>query len=186
MKKFPLISGHISIDLVNTEIVSHGKRRDHLVKGPDLMDWLDEMKTNNPYINKKFLDDVGEETLSVLNGLRRCRLFLRKCFEDIAEGRDDSRKLIDYSEKQVQICPVSLKMVDNHLYPCPIGKPEDAILSLIAIDVLKLIEADELRFIKHCANSECVLLFIDVTGRRKWCSMKICGNRMKAARRRNS
>ncbi|WP_425203523.1 CGNR zinc finger domain-containing protein [Priestia megaterium] len=27
-----------------------------------------------------------------------------------------------------------------------------------------------------------MLLFIDLTGRRKWCSMKICGNRKKVAR----
>ncbi|HDR6823126.1 TPA: CGNR zinc finger domain-containing protein, partial [Bacillus thuringiensis] len=29
---------------------------------------------------------------------------------------------------------------------------------------------------------DCVLLFIDKSGKRKWCSMKICGNRKKVAK----
>ena len=56
------------------------------------------------------------------------------------------------------------------------------LLSLIAFDVLMLIEENKLRFLKRCSNPDCVLLFIDEGGRRKWCSMKICGNRKKVAR----
>ncbi|MGX6988867.1 CGNR zinc finger domain-containing protein [Leuconostoc fallax] len=29
------------------------------------------------------------------------------------------------------------------------------------------------------ANPKCVLLFVDESGRRKWCSIQICGNRHK-------
>ncbi len=38
--------------------------------------------------------------------------------------------------------------------------------------------------VRKCANPECVLHFQDVsrTGRRQWCSMTACGNRLKARR----
>ncbi|MFI9815130.1 CGNR zinc finger domain-containing protein [Saccharothrix variisporea] len=38
--------------------------------------------------------------------------------------------------------------------------------------------------IRKCANPDCVLHFVDTsrTGRRQWCSMTVCGNRLKARR----
>jgi predicted RNA-binding Zn ribbon-like protein len=38
--------------------------------------------------------------------------------------------------------------------------------------------------VKHCQNPDCVLWFFDTTrnGTRRWCSMAVCGNRMKARR----
>ena len=35
--------------------------------------------------------------------------------------------------------------------------------------------------IRECANPACVLFFQDRTGRRRWCSMAVCGNRAKVA-----
>ncbi|WP_121101274.1 CGNR zinc finger domain-containing protein [Litorimonas taeanensis] len=37
--------------------------------------------------------------------------------------------------------------------------------------------------IKQCANPSCILTFKDTSksGRRKWCSMEVCGNRAKVA-----
>jgi len=35
--------------------------------------------------------------------------------------------------------------------------------------------------IRKCANPACVLFFQDRTGRRRWCSMAVCGNRAKVA-----
>nr|WP_281975109.1 CGNR zinc finger domain-containing protein [Halobacillus litoralis] len=34
--------------------------------------------------------------------------------------------------------------------------------------------------VKNCENPTCLALFIDKKGKRKWCSMSVCGNRMKA------
>ena len=50
-------------------------------------------------------------------------------------------------------------------------------------DFVNLREATPDR-IRKCANPECVLHFQDVsrTGRRLWCSMTACGNRLKARR----
>lgn len=50
-------------------------------------------------------------------------------------------------------------------------------------DFLRL-RADHPDRIRKCANPDCVLHFVDTsrTGRRQWCSMTACGNRLKARR----
>jgi predicted RNA-binding Zn ribbon-like protein len=43
---------------------------------------------------------------------------------------------------------------------------------------------EELTRIRHCADSRCSNVFLDGTrnGRRRWCDMRLCGNRAKASR----
>ncbi|MFD9593313.1 CGNR zinc finger domain-containing protein [Kitasatospora sp. NPDC059973] len=50
-------------------------------------------------------------------------------------------------------------------------------------DFLDLLARGALR-IKKCAHEACILHFFDTSqnGRRRWCSMAVCGNRAKAAR----
>jgi hypothetical protein len=54
---------------------------------------------------------------------------------------------------------------------------------LAAANLLDLLDASPDR-VKHCENPDCVLWFFDTTrnGTRRWCSMAVCGNRMKARR----
>ena len=54
---------------------------------------------------------------------------------------------------------------------------------MAAAKLLDLLEQAPDR-IKHCENPTCVLWFFDTTrnGTRRWCSMAVCGNRMKARR----
>ncbi|WP_405018597.1 CGNR zinc finger domain-containing protein [Kitasatospora sp. NBC_00070] len=54
---------------------------------------------------------------------------------------------------------------------------------LAADDYLALLRQGAHR-IKRCAHENCILHFFDTSqnGRRRWCSMAVCGNRAKAAR----
>ncbi|WP_157800115.1 CGNR zinc finger domain-containing protein [Sporolactobacillus pectinivorans] len=185
MEKFPLISGHLALDLVNTQTMSHGKIRDHILNETDLTDWLFASKGYVPFIDDHYLEKIRKESFAVLDDLKNYRSFLRKCFEDAVNGRDVSERLVKCSEQKIDACPLTLRMISQHIHPYPVGGCRESLAALISVDVLKLIEDDQLRFMKCCANPECMLLFIDRTGKRKWCSMKRCGNRMKAARYRN-
>lgn len=46
----------------------------------------------------------------------------------------------------------------------------------------ELLTSDALRRVRACAGPGCGWLFLDPTGRRRWCVMSICGNREKARR----
>ena len=48
-KQFPLISGNLSLDLVNTELVRRGQRYDLLITDEDVLEWLHVIKVNLPF-----------------------------------------------------------------------------------------------------------------------------------------
>jgi predicted RNA-binding Zn ribbon-like protein len=59
----------------------------------------------------------------------------------------------------------------------------DWLLAAIARSAAEILAEGSKARIRRCANPECELLFCDQsrTGRRRWCSMAICGNRQKVA-----
>ncbi|MDH6127604.1 CGNR zinc finger domain-containing protein [Kitasatospora sp. GP82] len=64
-----------------------------------------------------------------------------------------------------------------------VDSPEWLAAWLAADDYLGLLQQGAHR-IKRCAHPSCILHFFDSSqnGRRRWCSMAVCGNRAKAAR----
>lgn len=179
-KIFPLLSGHVSLDLVNTEIVKRGVRHDLLVTESDWEHWFKVMQDSNSLYAYQF-----EEKRILSHGLpalKELRAFLREGFEQIADGKQLDEKWISHLEDLNKQAPLSFRFITGMLLPVPVGSAVDAILSLIAFDTLQLLARGEKLHLHRCANPDCVLLFIDTTGRRKWCSMNICGNRTKVAR----
>ena len=65
--------------------------------------------------------------------------------------------------------------MDHHL---------DSVLWPVARSAAELLLSDELPHLRMCAAEDCAWLFLDRTKnqRRRWCDMKICGNRVKARR----
>lgn len=178
-EQFPLISGHPSIDLVNTEVVRRGVRHDLLVTESDLKHWLTTMQETGNLIGIQIDDKWCSDTLHCV---RELRTFLRNGFEQIAGKQTLESNWQLHLEEIIQRAPFSYKIVRGNLIPVPIGIPTDALASLVAYNALQLFASNALFNLHHCTNPDCVLLFLDKSGRRKWCSMKICGNRTKVAR----
>ena len=55
-------------------------------------------------------------------------------------------------------------------------------LLALAWQARTLVEADEHRYVGRCPGNGCGWLFVNPTGRRRWCVMSVCGNRAKARR----
>ncbi|WHY99555.1 CGNR zinc finger domain-containing protein [Peribacillus simplex] len=180
--KFPLISGNLSLDLVNTELVSRGQRQDLLLSERDVLDWLAVIKGKNSFWDNQLALKIKERIQQVFVDILEMRTILRKQFEFIADGNMIPDEFIAFLEYKIEKSPFTYKLMDQKLVPIPVGEAEDILLSYIAFDTLTLIEENKLSSLKRCSNNDCVLLFIDESGRRKWCSMKICGNRKKVAR----
>ena len=174
--KFPLVSGDISLDLVNTEVVRWGQRYDLFKNSEDILDWLYVVKEDNSFWNEQLFIKINERLSQVTSNILEMRKVLRKEFEAIADQQDISNHFITFLESKIEKAPFTYKLMENNLIPFPIGEIEDVLLALIAFNTLILIEENKLISLKRCSNSECVLLFIDLSGRRKWCSMKIRGN----------
>lgn len=58
-----------------------------------------------------------------------------------------------------------------------------SLLEPVATALVQLLVQGDVRQIRQCEAHDCTLRFLDVTksGRRRWCSMAVCGNRMKVA-----
>ncbi|MDA1772343.1 CGNR zinc finger domain-containing protein [Bacillus cereus] len=181
-KQFPLISGNPSLDLVNTELVRRGQRYDLLITNEDVLEWLYVIKVNLPFWNEKTLIGIQKRMDQVTSSILEVREVLRKQFEAIADQQEISNDFITYLEKQIEKAPFTYKIIEQQLVSIPVGEIEDVLASLIAFDALTLIAENKLISLKRCSNPDCVLLFIDKSGKRKWCSMKICGNRKKVAK----
>lgn len=69
--------------------------------------------------------------------------------------------------KKIEKSPFTYKLSDQKLFPIPVGEAEDILQAYIAFDSLTLIEKNKLSSLKRCSTDDCVLLFIDESGRRK-------------------
>jgi predicted RNA-binding Zn ribbon-like protein len=179
---FPLISGHLSLDLTNTLVVRRTICCDLLRTTADLAQWFAAVREVDPEYEHQALFDVAY-TEQDLDELRQLRTLLRQGFEPSEPNIVDSPLGLHVKwESLIQQAPLTYKLTSGKLIPTPIGRPLDALCSLIAYDALQLLSSGDFATIRRCANPDCVLLFMDTTGRRKWCSMKLCGNRAKVAR----
>ena len=178
--QFPLVTGHPSIDLVNTEVMRRGNRHNLLATKDDLRRWI-ETSIETGGVHPESLPE-GCDTGEALRDLLVLRELLRRGFERFADGREPEAGWKDELEAQVARAPFAYRVSGAILVPVPQGPPADALVSLVAVDALRLLAEGKLKTLRRCANPDCVLLFMDASGRRKWCSMKVCGNRTKVAR----
>jgi predicted RNA-binding Zn ribbon-like protein len=60
----------------------------------------------------------------------------------------------------------------------------ESVLWPIARAAADLLMSDQIVYLSMCASEDCAWLFLDQTKnhRRRWCDMKVCGNRVKARR----
>ncbi|MDQ0859381.1 hypothetical protein QFZ72_002860 [Bacillus sp. V2I10] len=109
--KFPLISGYLSLDLVNTEIVRRGQRQDLLLSEEDLMEWLHVIKEENSYWDDPLFLKVQERIGQVLLCILEMRTVLRDYFELITDGQPFPDQFIAFLEKTVEKAPFTYKLM---------------------------------------------------------------------------
>ena len=71
--------------------------------------------------------------------------------------------------------------MEDHANPQP---ALDAVLWPIARSAADLLVSDHLPFVRACSSKTCQWLFVDTSKshRRRWCNMRLCGNRAKVRR----
>ena len=181
LKNSQFISNSMSLNLVNTEENRRGKRHDLLVNDQQVSHWLEIMFSERVILTEQF-SQTNQYTHEEVSALRELRSILQNGFQDIADGLQVDEQWVDTLESYTNKAPFTFVIKENRLLPIPSGTYANAVLSLIAYETLELLVSGKLVTIQKCSNPKCIWLFMDATGKRKWCSMKICGNRMKVAR----
>jgi predicted RNA-binding Zn ribbon-like protein len=85
------------------------------------------------------------------------------------------------AHQHLQWCPTTQKL--TWVWRSPDIEPQRP-LWLLAIQTSNLLMSDEMTRLRSCECDTCRWLFLDTSKNhsRRWCDMKICGNRMKARR----
>jgi predicted RNA-binding Zn ribbon-like protein len=185
---FLFVANHPSLDFINTEMIIEGHRTDLLEKWPDLIAWLKQAK---------FLSlNEGEETAAgvdaveggkLLTEAKAFRMVLRHMAERIVARKPVPPSAIDAINRLLSQRPGYAQLVrlnerfEQHFHSSVQGSAQ--LLALLAEAASDLLCTGNLSFVKKCRNHACILYFYDTSKNhaRQWCSMSICGNRMKVA-----
>lgn len=164
----PLPNEPLALDLLNTQFVADGQPRDLLGTEGDLRDWL--RVTGHPRA------PADEAALARLIGARsairavverpRARVARETLNGVLERGRLVERLVASGPERGLEI-----------------DDERDRVPWSAAQNLLELLREGP-DSIRRCGNPDCVLYFYDRSRsrRRQWCSMAVCGNRMKARR----
>lgn len=179
--QFTTYATSLSINFLNTVQMRHHAIVDLLQTNEDVVLWGEKMvegKEMHPVQYDKIYKDGVFDLLRIRHFRSKCREIIRHILQE--PGEDES--FWPFFEERIGLSPLSFQVAGEQLIAIPEKSETDGLLSLLSFDFLKIKEAGQMKRIKKCANEACIALFIDHSGRRKWCSMQECGNRDKVRR----
>ncbi len=184
---FLFVGNHLALDFLNTQPVQNGEPMELLSDFSALLRWfqaaglLNSRKMAN--LQRQTRDSVaGRRTL---DAMRQFREKLRKEILAWEAGADLRRATVDELNRLMETHPMHSKLqATGNVHSLePRFEPQHPgdLFAPLAQSVANLFaEADRNR-VRKCG--QCVLHFYDTSrkGTRRWCSMQLCGNRLKVA-----
>jgi predicted RNA-binding Zn ribbon-like protein len=182
---FELIAAHPALDLVNTldwRFRQQGPE-DLLTSYDDLLRFTQESGMLKPAQIPQYRQADGARVL------KRC-IELREAIAEILyaglDGGGPAAASLRTLERSIKAARLQQRLrrkegqLEWHWRENDAGLPLWA-LSMSASDLML---SDEIHKVRACDNPECRWLFLDTSKNhtRRWCDMKVCGNRMKARR----
>ena len=176
---FLLVGDHLALDMLNTQAALGEKKLEFWKTGEDVADWC--RRTGVAPVA-----DMPEKALDDL-------------LADATELRGIARRLVEQRKASEPIDPAPLNRYLHahrsapHIEVDAEGKvqmrrtsTEDAraqVVGALAESVAQLLAEGDFALVKQCEHPNCILWFYDRTKahRRRWCSMTLCGNKVKAA-----
>jgi predicted RNA-binding Zn ribbon-like protein len=191
------LAGDVALDFLNSVATPVDVAVDWLNDGEGLLSWLSEAQLVPPAVLRQVRSQFPAPEL---NGVAEQARYLRQWFRSFVRKhqgrpltRDDFRKLerlnrlLERDEAFSQIAPAT-GADDNTLEMRIVRKwrSPEALLFPIAEALARFVCSEDFTHVKACEGPACTLFFLDQTRSRarRWCSMAICGNRVKQAAHR--
>ncbi|MGD7007011.1 CGNR zinc finger domain-containing protein [Metabacillus sp. 84] len=178
------LGGTSWINLVNTIYISNKQEIDILATESSAFQW---MKENNLLRESDIVALEKKELLdSLIVELRSIRTLCTTVLSEIEQRGELSLNTINRIKKAVEKLQVSLTIHSDSekLKMTTEGETvEDHVMYNIMDSIMNTFKKPSLERIRKCNHEECRLYFVDTSkaGKRRWCSMELCGNRKKAA-----
>jgi predicted RNA-binding Zn ribbon-like protein len=179
----------LCLDLVNTEVISHGERVNLLGDLSRFIEWLRAAgqlsATDARAVEQRWAStSEGKTAFAEMISLRGD---LRAMAERLAAGKPAGQASLD---------AINRVLASRAAYPQVVRKGSGYFTKIqastesprhllvpIAESAAWLLEHGDMSLLRRCENPNCILYFYDTTKnkRRRWCSMDACGSRAKAA-----
>ena len=191
--KFLWVGNDTALDFVNTLVRHDGPDEDLLTVPQDLTLWLQEAGVATT--PEAFGKLSGATLKSGLAAARAYRGLLRSALAEEGFQRGPLASLVERTNELLatptsvmQLSPSRLKtyaLTASWTY-----RAADDLLRPVAHSFAELLTIADHRRIRKCRNPDCILFFYDTSksGTRAWCSLDICGNKLRVAafRRRHN
>ena len=187
--QFLFVGNHLCLDFINTEMVVGGQPVDRLVNFDSLVAWLLQSET----LEERHVEDIlrtwkgSRQAESSFRNALTLRTSLREMAERLAKGKSVPQATVDAVNESLshQTGHAELKRARGGFekyFHADFLEPAH-LLWPVAESAADLLCYADLTLVKKCENPVCVLFFYDTSKNhsRRWCSMSVCGNRMKVA-----
>ena len=188
---FELTGGHPSLDLVNTlDWRFRESGPEELLEGyGDVVRFTEQTGLMSTADARRLLRSVPENRAGkVVTAVRDLREAVAEVLYQAVDGKSPSASIV----KRLEACFRAAKGQEELRWDgerlrwmLPEATSLPALpLWLLSLSAASLMTSEEMHLLRECGNTECRWLFVDTSKNhtRRWCDMKICGNRMKARR----
>lgn len=177
------LGGRPALDFVNTLRERWRRRVETLVTPEELGLWL---------VRAELVDELPRVSRGLLVEARELREAIDRCVTASVDGHRApvaAVKQIDRWLPEAARLPRLSANADGGLTfgDRPVRDPARQAVAAIALDAARMLgRPDEASRVRICASDTCSSRFYDRSpaGRRRWCSMELCGNQAKARRHR--
>ena len=186
------LGGRLVLDFANTISARGGAtERDHVVDYADLVAWALRAGLVDEKVGQSLMEKAarrGADTERTVARARELRDAAHRVFVDVAHGRTASPTdlAVVYAALARAVEHGSIVQTgDGFVWRWQDGSDAlDSMLWPIARSAAELLTGTELPRVRECGGERCGWLFLDQTKNRtrRWCEMKVCGNRAKARR----
>jgi predicted RNA-binding Zn ribbon-like protein len=190
----PPQSEELFVTFANTLEYTRGVPFDHVAEPEALLAWLKESglisERGRGIEAQRLLRDPAEAQRR-LERFRYLRNLVHAIAERVNDGhrpsREQIRDLNHILRHGLHYHQLVSQAGGNRYSVTQVGDHLDQARATIASSLANFLAQDDPHRLRTCANDGCREVFIDrsPTGRRRWCNMRICGNRAKVARHRS-
>jgi len=188
---FELVGGHPALDLVNTLDwrFREGLPEELLESYGDILRFTEQSQLLTPRQARHLLrnanSSAAQRTLASVRDLREAAAEIFYAVVDERSPASAPIKSLGTAFKAAR-AHQNLQWSESRLtwgWQETTAAPELP-LWLLSLSVVRLMTSDAMQQLRACDNLECRWLFLDTSKNhtRRWCEMRICGNRMKARR----
>jgi predicted RNA-binding Zn ribbon-like protein len=191
-KPFELIAGNVALDLVNTldwRFREEPPPEELLADYLDLAHFMQQSGLISDALARRLIRNVSEsKAAEVVEAVRELREAAARVLYASLEGDTPQASSIKLLERNFRETRESQHLLwDGEKLAWELAQSPalpESLLWMLSLSVAELMTSDEMQLLRECGNAECRWLFLDTSKNhtRRWCDMKICGNRMKARR----